>query len=202
MTEQAYMSKENYDRLTLLEPRTLSEEEKQEMYAYTVFNMIANIALAKQRGSEIEKNGMAKQLLTLPNQILKFIADSMIEKMKPKPPIDVHVSWNEKFRNAFTGMGKKFFAKNPHLISILRMTFHILETPEKPNTIMSYFVTECFTPKESLNTIKVQITMSPEYDEQDYKSHKIAIKNFLMDIIREKNLEVDKIVFEYFKRIA
>jgi hypothetical protein len=67
---------------------------------------------------------------------------------------------------------------------------------------MSYFVTECFTPKESLNTIKVEITMSPEYDEQDYKSHKIAIKNFLMDIIREKNLEVDKIVFEYSTRIA
>jgi hypothetical protein len=105
------MSKENYDRLTLLDPRTLSEEEKQEMYAYTVFNMIVNIALAKQRGSEIEKNGMAKQLLTLPNHILKFIADSMIEKMKPKPPIDVRVSWNEKFRNAFTGMGKNFLLK-------------------------------------------------------------------------------------------
>jgi len=28
MTEQAYMSKENYDRLSLLEPRALSEEEK------------------------------------------------------------------------------------------------------------------------------------------------------------------------------
>ena len=164
--------------------------------------MIVNIALAKQRGSEIEKNGMAKQLLTLPNGILKFIADSMIEKMKPKPPIDVRVSWNEKFRNAFTGMGKKFFAKNPHLISILRMTFFNVETPKKPNTIMSYFVTECFTPKKTLNTITVAITMTPGYDEQDYKSHKIAIKNFFMDIIREKNLEVDKIVFEYFKSIA
>ena len=67
---------------------------------------------------------------------------------------------------------------------------------------MSYFVNEFFTPKKTLNTITVAITMTPGYDEQDYKSHKIAIKNFLMDIIREKNLEVDKIVFEYFKKIA
>jgi hypothetical protein len=197
MTEQAYMSKENYDRLTLLDPRTLSEEEKKEMYAYTVFNMIANIALAKQRGSEIEKNGMAKQLLTLPNQILKFIADSMIEKMKTTPPVIVRVTIDETFINEFTGMGKKFFAKNPHLISVLKMDFRWRK------------VFKHRKPDRKLNTIEVEIEQysdSHKYDDTiqdsnphkyDYEEYTIAIKNFLIDIIWEKNLLIDEIVFDY-----
>lgn len=103
------MSKENYDRLSLLDPQILSEEEKKEMNEYIVFNRIVNIALAKQRGVDIEKNGMAKELLTLPNEIFSLIADSisMIKRMKTEPRINVSVPVDETFRDAFTENSKK-----------------------------------------------------------------------------------------------
>ena len=201
MTDQSYMSKERYDMLSRLEPTILTEEDKKEMYAYIVFNIITNIALAKQRGVDIEKDVMAKQLLTLPNQILKFIADSMIEKMKTTTPINVRVLMDETFRDPFIGTVKKFYAKNPHLRSVLKLRSYTRRVnPEKPPNIMSYFISRIFKPEKKLNTINVLIGVKRESndDEHDYERYRIAIKNYFFDIIAEKDLPIDNIVFEYY----
>jgi len=177
MSDLTYISKETYDSLSLLDPKYLSEEDKKDMYAYIVFNIIVNIALAKQRGVEIEKTGMAKELLTLPNEILKFIADSMIEKMKTTVPINVIITIDKTFIDAFGEIIKKFYAKNPHLISILKMQMKTRRTEKK--------------------RIDVRIILNKESNEYDYQIYAATIKKFFIDIIAEKDLPIDQIEIEY-----
>lgn len=74
----------------------------------------------------------------------------------------------------------------------LRMVFK----PKKPNNIMSYFINfGLFKPEKKLNTIDVMIGLKPSQDKYDYQGYTIAIKNFYIDIIAEKDIPI---VFEYY----
>ena len=170
-------------RLLSLNALNTTDQEKRELYAYMVFKIIINVALARQRKFDIgvndtEVNQLANQILLLPFGALELVANAMINIMQNTHPIRVDVIIPRSiFKTFFKDTEHEFYTRNEFLKGLFKLNY-------------------CFTTEKSKN-IRVNFyssTNEGEYNDIEYEN---VIGSFITDILNRNNLVDYTITFEH-----